>query len=111
MAIKKKGNIDFLRDTRVSMIDEASTSEETKEETTPVETAPVEKKPVAKHKDVNNWGRPRKLLIEGVKEKSITVQLPVTLIALMRKEGKKMKKSMKEIIGEALLDKYGELLK
>lgn len=112
MAIKKKGNVDFLRDTKVSMIDEASTSEDVNEEVVTTEVRQPEPKPVVKHKkDVNNWGRPRKLLIEGVKEKSITVQLPVNLIAAMRKEGRRTKKSMKEIIGEALLDKYGKLLK
>lgn len=62
-------------------------------------------------KSIENWGRPRKLLIEGEKEKSLTVQLPDSLIKVMRKVAKKEGKSMKEIIGGACLEKYSELLK
>lgn len=54
---------------------------------------------VNKKKSPDNWGRPRKQLIEGVKEVSLTVQLPETLIKALRKEGKKQGKSMKELIG------------
>ena len=54
---------------------------------------------VNKKKSSDNWGRPRKQLIEGVKEVSLTVQLPETLIKALRKEGKKQGKSMKELIG------------
>lgn len=110
MAIKKKGNIDFLRDTTVSVINETGNKEELSSDNTTTDTSSDSKK-AAKHKDINKWGRPRKSLIEGVKEKSITVQLPITLIAVLRKEGKRTKKSIKEVIGEALLDKYGDLIK
>ncbi|MEE0651476.1 MAG: hypothetical protein UCO54_05570, partial [Segatella copri] len=65
---------------------------------------------VNKKKSPDNWGRPRKQLIEGVKEVSLTVQLPETLIKALRKEGKKQGKSMKELIGTSLLSTYAELL-
>lgn len=65
---------------------------------------------VNKKKSPDNWGRPRKQLIEGVKEVSLTVQLPETLIKALRKEGKKQGKSMKELIGTSLLSSYAELL-
>ena len=65
---------------------------------------------VNKKKSIDNWGRPRKQLIEGVKEVSLTVQLPETLIKALRKEGKKQGKSMKELIGTSLLSTYAELL-
>lgn len=65
---------------------------------------------VNKKKSLDNWGRPRKQLIEGVKEVSLTVQLPETLIKALRKEGKKQGKSMKELIGTSLLSTYAELL-
>lgn len=65
---------------------------------------------VNKKKSIDNWGRPRKQLIEGVKEVSLTVQLPETLIKALRKEGKKQGKSMKELIGISLLSTYAELL-
>ena len=63
-----------------------------------------------KKKSLDNWGRPRKQLIEGVKEVSLTVQLPETLIKALRKEGKKQGKSMKELIGTSLLSTYSSLL-
>ena len=65
---------------------------------------------VNKKKSLDNWGRPRKQLIEGVKEVSLTVQLPETLIKALRKEGKKQGKSMKELIRTSLLSTYAELL-
>lgn len=65
---------------------------------------------VNKKKSPDNWGRPRKQLIEGVKEVSLTVQLPENLIKALRKEGKKQGKSMKELIGTSLLSNYAELL-
>lgn len=65
---------------------------------------------VNEKKSPDNWGRPRKQLIEGVKEVSLTVQLPETLIKALRKEGKKQGKSMKELIGTSLLSTYAELL-
>lgn len=51
------------------------------------------------------------MLIDGVKETSVTVQLPNTLIKALRKEAKKQWKSMKELIGTALLSVYADLLK
>jgi len=66
---------------------------------------------IVKKKSLENWGRPRKQLIEGVKEVSITVQLPETLLKVLRKEAKKSGKSMKELIGTSLLTTYSELLK
>lgn len=108
MAIKKKGKTDFLRGASVSDINDASNTNDNTPETNSIE---AEEKTHKKHKDINNWGRPRKLLIDGVKEKSVTVQLPTTLITVLKKEGKKSKRSMKEVIGEALLDKYKDLLK
>ena len=66
---------------------------------------------IVKKKSLENWGRPRKSLIEGVKEVSITVQLPETLLKVLRKEAKKSGKSMKELIGTSLLTTYSELLK
>ena len=65
---------------------------------------------VNKKKSPDNWGRPRKQLIEGVKEVSLPVQLTKTLIKALRKEGKKQGKSMKELIGTSLLSTYAELL-
>ncbi len=73
--------------------------------------APSVQRPAKRKKNIDNWGRPRKLLIEGVKEKSLTVQLPETLIKAMRREAKKQGKSMKEMIGTACLEKYANLLK
>lgn len=116
MAIKKKGKTDFLRGASISEInDVVDNTENTAKTTTVVDTeADVagKKKTVQKYKkDISKWGRPRRLLIEGVKEKSVTVQLPVTLISFLKKECKKSKHSMKELIGEALLDKYQNSLK
>lgn len=52
---------------------------------------------VNKKKSLDNWGRPRKQLIEGVKEVSLTVQLPETLIKALRKEGKKARQIYERI--------------
>lgn len=111
MAISKKGKTDFLRGTSVSDINDANNPEDNISEKTDTNKEEKKENSQKKHKDINNWGRPRKLLIEGVKEKSITVQLPTTLISVLKKEGKKSKRSMKEVIGEALLDKYKDMLK
>lgn len=111
MSIHKKGNTNFLRNTGVPHINDAATSTPVVSEKTENAPRQEEEKAHAKSKEVGNWGRPRKSLIDGVKEKSVTVQLPVNLITALRKEGRKTKKSMKEVIGEALLDKYGELIK
>lgn len=109
MAIAKKGKVDFLNGLNATSID---TTEEEKQEKTPhYEESHNVSIQQHKRKDINNWGRPRKLLIEGVKEKSITVQLPVTLLSALKKLSKKDKKSMKELIGEPLLEKYKDYLK
>lgn len=112
MAIKKKGKVDFLRDVDAAAID--TSEEDPKKEIEEPEAGKefrtdVEENHSAasrRHKDVSNWGRPRRLLVDGVKEKSITVQLPENLIAYLRKEAKRTRKSMKELIGEPLLEKY-----
>ncbi len=64
----------------------------------------------SRHKNVDNWGRPRKELIKGVKEVAVTVQLPETLIKTLRRIGKKEGKSMKELIGSVLIEKYRDCL-
>lgn len=64
----------------------------------------------SRHKKVDNWGRPRKELIKGVKEVAVTVQLPETLIKTLRRIGKKEGKSMKELIGSVLIEKYRDYL-
>lgn len=64
----------------------------------------------SRHKNVDNWGRPRKELIKGVKEVAVTVQLPETLIKALRRIGKKEGKSMKELIGSVLIEKYRDCL-
>lgn len=110
MAIKKKGNVDFLKDvTPASLSTDNNIVVNTDMEINTLSNANIE---VAhkKKKSIDNWGRPRKQLIEGVKEVSITVQLPETLIKALRKEGKKQRKSMKELIGSSLLSTYAELL-
>lgn len=105
MAIKRKGKTDFLRNQEVVNIntDADQPSEDIREESN---TKKVSSTKTAK----NQQGRPRKLLIDGVKEKSITVQLPENLLSLLRKQCKKQKKSMKELIGEPLIEKYKDLL-
>lgn len=118
MAIKKKGNVDFLRNVDTAAID-TSEGEPQKESAQPGTRGSVmaddkkEECPSAsyRHKNVSNWGRPRKLLVDGVREKSITVQLPENLITYLRKEAKRTKKSMKELIGEPLLEKYMDVIK
>lgn len=110
--------MDFLRNVDAAAID-TSEGEPQKENTEPEAKEKVkaddkkEERPSAnhRHKDVGNWGRPRKLLVDGVREKSITVQLPENLITYLRKEAKRTKKSMKELIGEPLLEKYMDVIK
>ena len=111
MAIKKKGNVDFLKD--VAPVSLSYDSNDTMIHADEDNTLSSKKIEVThkKTKSLDNWGRPRKQLIKGVKEVSITVQLPETLIKALRKEGKKQGKSMKELIGTSLLSTYAELLK
>ncbi len=111
MAIKRKGNVDFLKDVAPASLssdsNETMIHTEDKDHTFVSDNTEVAHK---KKKSLDNWGRPRKQLIEGVKEISITVQLPETLIKALRKESKKQGKSMKELIGSSLLSTYAELL-
>lgn len=112
MAIKKKGNVDFLKDVttaELSSKEENTANEELTSDS--VQNSELINKKVIKKKSLDNWGRPRKLLIDGVKETSVTVQLPNTLIKVLRKEAKKQGKSMKELIGTPLLSAYADLLK
>ena len=79
MAIQKKGNVDFLKD-----VTPTSLSSDSKDSTivtdTHNNTSSLKEELRTKKKSLDNWGRPRKQLIEGVKEVSLTVQLPETLI-------------------------------
>lgn len=114
MAIKKKGNVDYLNDVAPASLSlgdsEASVSNEVNN-TLSSDEIKQKNVSIVKKKSLENWGRPRKLLIDGVKETSITVQLPDTLIKVLRKEAKKQGKSMKELIGTPLLSAYADLLK
>ena len=112
MAIKKKGNVDFLKDVAPASLS-SNSNDAVVNTDKEINTLSNENIEVThnKKKSLDNWGRPRKQLIEGVKEVSITVQLPETLIKALRKEGKKQGKSMKELIGTSLLSTYAELLK
>lgn len=112
MAIKKKGNVDFLKDVTTAELSskEENPAHESQTPDSVQNTVSINKK-TTKKKSLDNWGRPRKLLIDGVKETSITVQLPDTLIKVLRKEAKKQGKSMKELIGTPLLSAYADLLK
>lgn len=112
MAIKKPKNpTNFLGSTHVESlkVDDAVPQEmtsqsnvETEKKATSVEPA----KTVKKKKDINNWGRPRKVLIEGDVEVNTLVQLPKSLIKELKKVAKKENKSMKIVIGEALIKEY-----
>lgn len=108
MAIQKKGNVDFLKDVTPTSL--SSDSKDSTIVTTKNNTSSLKEELRTKKKSLDNWGRPRKQLIEGVKEVSLTVQLPETLIKALRKEGKKQGKSMKELIGTSLLSTYSSLL-
>lgn len=114
MAIKKKGNVDYLNDVAPASLSlndsEASVSNEVNN-TSNADEVKQKSVSIVNKKSLENWGRPRKQLIEGVKEVSITVQLPETLLKVLRKEAKKSGKSMKELIGTSLLTTYSELLK
>lgn len=111
MAIKKKGNVDFLKDVAPANFS-SDNNNSVVNTNTEIESLSNENIEVShkRKKSIDNWGRPRKQLIEGVKEVSITVQLPETLIKALRKESKKQGKSMKELIGSSLLSTYAELL-
>ena len=56
-------------------------------------------------------GRPRKELIKGIDEVSVNLQLPETLVKALRKKAKDEKKTIKELIGYAVMNAYPELTK
>lgn len=115
--VKAEGNTAKAEDSKKADTDKkAEVKAEEKVEIKKVEKKSEEKKSgkkeSSKKKDKKSKnGRPRKLLIDGEKEKSITLQLPKSLIKALKKLAKKSDKSMKEVIGGALLEKYGDLLK
>lgn len=114
MAIKKKGNVDYLNDVSpasLSLGDSDAIVSNEVNNTSNADDVKQKNVSIVKKKSLENWGRPRKSLIEGVKEVSITVQLPETLLKVLRKEAKKNGKSMKELIGTSLLATYSNLLK
>jgi len=64
-------------------------------------------------RDLNNGvhfkqGRPRRELIKGVKETSVNLQLPETIIETLRKKSKDENKTIKELIGYAIMNTYPE---
>ena len=56
-------------------------------------------------------GRPRKELIKGIDEVSVNLQLPETLVKALRKKAKDEKRTIKELIGYAVMNAYPELTK
>ena len=114
MAIKKKGNVDYLNNvTPASLsLNDADSSVSNEVDNAPgINVGKQESVNRTKKKSLENWGRPRKSLIEGVKEVSVAIQLPETLLKALRKEAKNTGKSMKELIGTSLLSTYSVLLK
>lgn len=57
-------------------------------------------------KCASNWGRPRKLLIEGEAEKRITVDIPESLLKVLKKLSKKDGRSIKELLISPAVEKY-----
>ena len=55
-------------------------------------------------------GRPRKELIKGIDEVSVNLQLPETLVKALRKKAKEEKRTIKELIGYAVMNAYPELV-
>lgn len=53
-------------------------------------------------------GRPRQELIKGIREVSVNLQLPENLVQALRSKAKAEKKSMKELIGRAVMKAYPE---
>ena len=79
MAIKKKGNVDYLNNvTPASLsLNDADSSVSNEVDNAPgINVGKQESVNRTKKKSLENWGRPRKSLIEGVKEVSVTIQLP-----------------------------------
>ena len=121
MAIEKKGKNSHLGNLSVENLSTLETIEPNQE--LPSKETPASEKPnmqqvqhpkaqhpdsVKKKKSIDNWGRPRKELIPGVKEVSVTIQLPKTVLANLRKKGKKEGKSLKELVGTAIINQYPE---
>lgn len=53
-------------------------------------------------------GRPRQELIKGIHEVSVNIQLPENLVQALRAKARIEKKSMKELIGRAVMNAYPE---
>lgn len=108
MAIKKpKNSPNFLGSTKVESL---NVQKPDKSESSVVETSEYQLEstvaPARKHKDINNWGRPRNLLIKGAKEKRVSVDVPEPLLKEIKKIMKKEHKSMKELLITPAIDKY-----
>lgn len=113
MAIKKTGTNSHLGNVSVESLSalnefDAERTSSTSEES--VTASPPDNQP-KKKKNIDNWGRPRKELIPGIKEVSVTIQLPKTVLAYLRKKGKKEGKSLKELIGHAIITQYPDSAK
>lgn len=108
MAIKKpKNQVNFLGSTEVQKLQvEEPQVQETVEKVPENSSSPSSETTVKKHKDINNWGRPRKLLIEGVAEKRISVDVPETLLKELKRLMKKEGKSMKELLITPAIREY-----
>ena len=111
MAIGKKGKNSHLGNVSVENLTTLESIEA--EQVLPASEEPIVQQaqhpnPVKKKKSIDNWGRPRKELIPGVKEVPVTLQLPKTVLANLRKKGKKEGKSLKELIGKAIINQYPE---
>ena len=139
MAIKKKGNTGFLNGTTVEKLDnivQAQSEAPAANSTTEATPAPEARKPLtledvmasedlikqvaqqiikqggAKGIEFEHpkQGRPRKELIKGIDEVSVNLQLPETLVKALRKKAKEEKRTIKELIGYAVMNAYPELV-
>ena len=106
MAIEKKGKNSHLGNVNIENL--STLDDVDAERTSPASEEPIssQPEPPKKRKSIDNWGRPRKELLPGVKEVSVTIQLPKTVLANLRKKGKKEGKSLKELIGKAIINQY-----
>lgn len=130
MAIKKKGNTSFLSGTTVERFEniipdppqEAAQPQATQQpETLPSQELVNQVAQVLMQQGAiqritafginggqQKIGRPRQELIKGVREVSINLQLPENLVQALRAKAKAEKKSMKELIGRAVMKVYPE---
>lgn len=60
------------------------------------------------HGGPHKFGRPRQELIKGIREVSVNLQLPENLVQALRAKARIEKKSMKELIGRAVMNAYPE---